>query len=521
MRIPGRQFGAGLDLLSIIDAQGRAVGGLVTLALTTVFINNHHLAGAGDDDLFVLGIGHVAHRRGKAHDTGAVSFDLRSHRRPRRRTTNVEGAHGELRSRLADRLRGNDADRLADVDHGTPAQIAAIAFGAQAVAGITGQRRTYLDFVDAQFFNQITEVFADQRAGLDHRFLGGRIDHVENVNAAKDTITQGLDDFTALDQRLHGHTILGAAIFLDDHQILRHVDQTAGQVTRVRRLQRGVGQTFTCAVRRDEVLENVEALAEVGGDRRFDNRAVRLGHQATHPGQLANLCRRTARAGIGHHVDRVEGFLLDLVVLEIKHLDLAELFHHHLGHLLAGTSPDIDHLVIALAIGHQTVGVLAFDFLDLFFGSGNDFRLLRRHQHVVRTDRDAGAGCQTIAVLHQLVGENHGFLESAATESGVDQLGDFLLFERLVEHAERQTLRQNFGKQGAAGRGLVTRQFFDPIAVLVQHLLANPHGNAGVQFKFAGLHGPGDFSQIGKHHAFALGVDPLAGGVVKTEHDVL
>ena len=31
-----------------------------------------------------------------------------------RRAADVEGAHGELRARLADRLRGDDADRLAD-----------------------------------------------------------------------------------------------------------------------------------------------------------------------------------------------------------------------------------------------------------------------------------------------------------------------------------------------------------------------------------------------------------------------
>ena len=34
-----------------------------------------------------------------------------------RRSTDVEGAQRELRARLADRLRGDDADRLADVHH--------------------------------------------------------------------------------------------------------------------------------------------------------------------------------------------------------------------------------------------------------------------------------------------------------------------------------------------------------------------------------------------------------------------
>ena len=34
----------------------------------------------------------------------------------RGRTTDVEGAHGQLGARLADGLRGDHADRLADVD---------------------------------------------------------------------------------------------------------------------------------------------------------------------------------------------------------------------------------------------------------------------------------------------------------------------------------------------------------------------------------------------------------------------
>jgi hypothetical protein len=120
-----------------------------------------------------------------------------------------------------------------------------------------------------------------------------------------------LDDFTAFDQRLHGEAALGAAVVLDHHQILGHVHQAARQVTGVRRLQRRICQTLTRAVGRDEVLQNVEAFAEVGGDRRLDDRAVRLGHQAAHAGQLANLGSRTPRAGVGHHVDGVEGLLLD------------------------------------------------------------------------------------------------------------------------------------------------------------------------------------------------------------------
>ena len=103
--------------------------------------------------------------------------------------------------------------------------------------------------------------------------------------------------------------LLRAAIVLDHDQVLRDVDQTAGQVAGVRRLQRRVREALARAVGGDEVLQHVQALAEVRRDRRLDDRAVGLGHQAAHAGELADLRRRTARTGVGHHVDRIERLL--------------------------------------------------------------------------------------------------------------------------------------------------------------------------------------------------------------------
>ena len=50
----------------------------------------------------------------------------------RRRAADVERAHRELRARLADRLAGDDADRLADVDLVAARQVAPVALGAHA-----------------------------------------------------------------------------------------------------------------------------------------------------------------------------------------------------------------------------------------------------------------------------------------------------------------------------------------------------------------------------------------------------
>ena len=45
----------------------------------------------------------------------------------RRRSTDVERAHRELRARLADRLAGDDTDRFADVDLVAASEVATVA----------------------------------------------------------------------------------------------------------------------------------------------------------------------------------------------------------------------------------------------------------------------------------------------------------------------------------------------------------------------------------------------------------
>ena len=77
------------------------------------------------------------------------------------------------------------------------------------------------------------------------------------------------------------------------------------EITRVRRLERGVGQTLAGAVGRVEVLQHGQAFLEVRQDRRLDDRAVGTRHQAAHAGELLHLLRRTAGAGMAHHVDGV------------------------------------------------------------------------------------------------------------------------------------------------------------------------------------------------------------------------
>src|SRR5690606_307532 len=306
-RIPRSQTLASLDRVAIAHGNGGTVRNLVALTLATVVVEDDDFAGTRDGDTFTLGIRDVTQADCEAHRTGRLGLDRAGHGCTRCGTTDVERTHRQLRARLTDRLRRDHTDGFTTVDHGATTQVAAVAVCAQAVTRFAGERRADLDFVDTQRVDEVDIVFVQQRAGLDGRFLRVGIDDVDGCNAAQNAVAQRLDDFTAFHQGLHGIALGGAAVIFGNDQILRDVDQTTGQVTRVRRLERRIGQTLTSTVSRDEVLEYVQTFTEVRRDGGLDNRAVRLCHQAAHAGQLTDLCGGAPGPGVGHHVDGIEG----------------------------------------------------------------------------------------------------------------------------------------------------------------------------------------------------------------------
>ena len=126
------------------------------------------------------------------------------------------------------------------------------------------------------------------------------------------------------------------------------------EVTGVRGLERGIGQTFARAVGGNEILEHGQAFAEVRGDRPFDDFARRFRHQTAHAGELIHLLAIAARAGIDHQVNRVQ-FLAALVMLESA--------EHDVGNLVTRVRPDVDDLVVTLAIGDDALAILLLDLV--------------------------------------------------------------------------------------------------------------------------------------------------------------
>ena len=115
-----------------------------------------------------------------------------------------------------------------------------------------------------------------------------------------------------------------------------------------------------------------------------------------------------------------------------------------LGTMIGRLVPGVDHLVVLLALGDQSVGVLLLVLFHQLAGLGDDRRLALRDDDVVLAEGDAGLGRLAEAQTHDLVGEDHRRLLAAVPIDGVDQVGDFLLGQTLLDQpvTDRRVMRQ-------------------------------------------------------------------------------
>ena len=121
-------------------------------ALGAVGVNNcnHHVADGGDQLA-------VAVLDDRLVPDDHLAFEVRLDERllvDLSGAADVEGAHGQLRAGLADRLGGDDADRLAELDELAGREIAAVALRADAAAALARQHRPDLHLLDAGFLNR-------------------------------------------------------------------------------------------------------------------------------------------------------------------------------------------------------------------------------------------------------------------------------------------------------------------------------------------------------------------------------
>ena len=288
-----------------------------------------------------------------------------------------------------------------------------------------------------------------------------------------------------------GHALGGTAVDLADDDVLGHVHQTAGQVTRVSGTQRRVGQTLAGAVGGNEVLQNGQALAEVRLNRTVDDFALRVGHQAAHTGELANLLDVASGTGEGHHVDGVE---------------LVEVLRHGLANFLVGIVPDVDDLLVALLVGHEAHLVVLVDGGDALIGLGENRRLGRRDGGVVHRHGNTGArGVVETGVLQTIENRRH-LGQVVGVGDVLDQAADLLLVHLIVQ--EGIVRRQHIVEDDAADRGLDALAFL----VVLEHaeggghlrVVGQTHLDLGLQVQIgAGVVGVQGVIEIDEHATLA------------------
>ena len=364
----------------------------------------------------------------------------------------MERTHRELGAGLADRLRGDDADGGADLDLLAGGEVAAVALGAHAVLGVAGEAGADPDALDAGGVDLGGGLLVDDLVGGDDDVAGLRVADLVERGAAEDALAERHLDLVALDDRLDLDAVHRVAVLLRDDDVLRDVHELAGEVAGVGRLERGVGEALAGAVGRDEVLEHREALAERRGDRALDDVAGRVGHEAAHAGELADLQLGAAGLRVGEHVDRVE---LGRVLVVRPHVAVDRLVEE-LADALGGASPDVDDLVVALALGDDALLELRLDLVGLLAGLGDLGVLLGRADHVLESHRRAGDGREAVAERLEVVDGGDGDVVAGDLVAVEDQLADRGLGALVVPEAH--LLRPDVVEDDAAGGGLERAQ---------------------------------------------------------------
>src|SRR5713226_6646354 len=435
-------------------------------------------------------------------------------------SADVEGAHGELRARLADGLRSDDADGFAQFDHATGSEVAAIAQRANAAAGFASEHGTDAHALDSRALHLVGEFLGDLLVHVDDDRTLKVLDFVER-DAAHDAVAERLDFDASFDDGLDIDAVARAAVALVDDHVLRDVDEAAGEVSGIGGFESRVGQPLARAVRRDEVLQHREAFAEVGSDGRFHDFTRRLGHQPAHAGELANLLFRSASAGIRHDVNGVDAALF---VLAFEGLE------HFVGDLFGDVAPDGDDFVVAFAVGDGAIQVLLLNAHDFLFATLDELALVARDEHVVDADGDAGHGGVMEANLFQLIEQDDGVLEAEAQVSVIDKLLNALFLEQAVHI--REFFRQ-VGIENDASHGGLNELALHLYRDRVRHVLVVVRSGeidefAGVaqadgreQLDFAGFQREDDFIGGAENAAFALGSRLVLGQIVDAEDHVL
>ena len=144
----------------------------------------------------------------------------------------VEGSHRKLRTRLADSLRRNNADRLADVYFKSRSHIGAVAFSADAVFALARERCTYVYARNARVHYFLGYGRGDKLVHRDENLARIRICYILRRNPAADSVFQRFYYAAAVAKIFYANALnlfaqICKAVLFTNYDIVRYVYQTA------------------------------------------------------------------------------------------------------------------------------------------------------------------------------------------------------------------------------------------------------------------------------------------------------
>jgi hypothetical protein len=125
---------------------------------------------------------------------------------------------------------------------------------------------------------------------------------------------------------------------------------------------------------------------------------------------------------------------------------------HHAGNLVSGMRPDVDDLVVTLAIGDDALAILLLNLPDLLVSIFELRLFLFRNDHVRNSNRDSGLGRLGKTKLFQFVQRRDRLGWSRDLVTAPNDVAQLFLARSLVE--ESKLLRPNFIEDDTARRGL-------------------------------------------------------------------
>src|SRR5579872_1606490 len=265
-RIPLSQNLTVGDGLAFDNAEACAVHDVVAFFFAALFVNDGDQARAIHRDGCAAATFDVLEIN-KFDDAVVASFERGTLGNAGGGSADVERTHRELRAGFADGLRGDDADRFAELNHAARSEVAAVAQSANNAAGFAVEHRTNANALDTRGLHGVGELFGDFLVHVNDDVAFEVLDLVER-DAANNAVAQRFDFDAGFDDGFDVDAVGGAAIALVDDHVLRDVNETAGEVARVGGLESRVGQALTRAVRGDEVLQHVEAFISTHGARK-------------------------------------------------------------------------------------------------------------------------------------------------------------------------------------------------------------------------------------------------------------